>query len=200
MFLPCGHDSFDGNQARRQLYEQPSRPGPGAAAPAARCGAWRAKLGPRNSKRTDPDVALGLLGTVENMADLSWPSRPADAAQVIRVWRRRVAETQANLAKALNVTFSTVSRWENGHVRPSKLAWRALQRLAAERACPLESNAPDEAKSSGSTGSTSEGGPGENMAQWPSSLPKAEDLGRVAVAEVRRLIKKGDKHDETKST
>ena len=63
---------------------------------------------------------------------------PADAAQVIRAWRRRVAMTQEGLAQALSVTFSTVSRWENGHVIPSKLAWNALQRLAAERGCPLD--------------------------------------------------------------
>jgi DNA-binding transcriptional regulator YiaG len=63
---------------------------------------------------------------------------PRDAAQVIRAWRRRVGLTQEGLAQALNVTFSTVSRWENGHVQPSKLAWRALQQLAVVRGCPLE--------------------------------------------------------------
>jgi len=35
------------------------------------------------------------------------------------------------------VTFSTVSRWENGHVKPSRLAWRALEQLAAARGTPL---------------------------------------------------------------
>jgi DNA-binding transcriptional regulator YiaG len=48
-----------------------------------------------------------------------------------------VGLTQEGLAQALSVTFSTVSRWENGHVLPSKLAWRALQQLAAERNCPM---------------------------------------------------------------
>jgi DNA-binding transcriptional regulator YiaG len=64
---------------------------------------------------------------------------PGHVAHVIRAWRRRVGLTQEGLAQALNVTFSTVSRWENGHVQPSKLAWRALQQLAAERGCPLDS-------------------------------------------------------------
>jgi putative transcriptional regulator len=63
---------------------------------------------------------------------------PARAAEVIRAWRLRMSMTQEELAQALNVTFSTVSRWENGHVQPSKLAWRALQQLAAARGCPLE--------------------------------------------------------------
>jgi len=56
---------------------------------------------------------------------------------MIRAWRQRAGLTQEGLAQALSVTFSTVSRWENGHVLPSKLAWRALQQLADERGCPL---------------------------------------------------------------
>ena len=67
-------------------------------------------------------------------------SVPPNAAQVIRAWRRRAGLTQEGLAQALSVTFSTVSRWENGHVLPSKLAWRALQRLATDRDCPLEND------------------------------------------------------------
>jgi len=63
---------------------------------------------------------------------------------VIRKWRRRVGLTQEGLAQALSVTFSTVSRWENGHVLPSKLAWRALQQLAAELGCPLEDGNPED--------------------------------------------------------
>ena len=77
----------------------------------------------------------------------SFDGVPADAAQVIRAWRRRVAITQEGLAEAISVTFSTVSRWENGHVLPSKLAWRALQRLAAERDCPLDVDESNKASS-----------------------------------------------------
>jgi len=62
---------------------------------------------------------------------------PQDAGQVVRAWRQRVGLTQEGLAQALSVTFSTVSRWENGHVLPSKLAWRALQQLSSERGIPL---------------------------------------------------------------
>lgn len=63
---------------------------------------------------------------------------PSEAGRMIRAWRQRTGLTQEGLAQALSVTFSTVSRWENGHVLPSKLAWRALQQLATERNCPLE--------------------------------------------------------------
>jgi putative transcriptional regulator len=65
---------------------------------------------------------------------------PRDAGRIIRAWRRRIGLTQEGLAQALSVTFSTVSRWENGHVKPSKLAWKALEQLASERGSPLLDN------------------------------------------------------------
>jgi len=52
---------------------------------------------------------------------------------MIRAWRHRTGLTQEDLAQALGVTFSTVSRWGNGHVRPSSLAWKVLEQVAAER-------------------------------------------------------------------
>jgi len=62
---------------------------------------------------------------------------PPDARRIIRAWRGRIGLTQEELAHALSVTFSTVSRWENGHVTPSNLAWKALEKLAAERGSSL---------------------------------------------------------------
>ena len=62
---------------------------------------------------------------------------PAQAGRIIRTWRRKIGLTQEGLAQALSVTFSTVSRWENGHVKPSKLAWKAIEQLAVERGAPL---------------------------------------------------------------
>jgi putative transcriptional regulator len=63
--------------------------------------------------------------------------REPHLGQLVRGWRRRAGLTQEGLAHALSVTFSTVSRWENGHVRPSKLAWNAIERLAQERGVAL---------------------------------------------------------------
>jgi putative transcriptional regulator len=82
-------------------------------------------------------VRRNARGTSVASAIEAMANPASEVAQLIRDWRRRAAVTQEGLAQALNVTFSTVSRWENGHVKPSKLAWRALHRLAAERGLPL---------------------------------------------------------------
>jgi DNA-binding transcriptional regulator YiaG len=50
--------------------------------------------------------------------------------------------TQEEFAHAVAVTFSTVNRWENGHAKPSKLARRAIESLAA-----VKSNAHQESQS-----------------------------------------------------
>ena len=55
-----------------------------------------------------------------------------EIAQRIIVLRRALGVTQERLASLIGVTFSTVSRWENGHVRPSRLAWSQLRLLARE--------------------------------------------------------------------
>jgi DNA-binding transcriptional regulator YiaG len=44
---------------------------------------------------------------------------------VIRYMRRQLGMTQEELAQALGITVGTVSRWEKGRFRPSRLA-RAL--------------------------------------------------------------------------
>jgi putative transcriptional regulator len=63
------------------------------------------------------------------------------AGHLIRAWRRRVGLSQEGLAQVLNVSFSAVSRWENGHGKPSRLAWKAIERLASERGVALDDTA-----------------------------------------------------------
>jgi len=46
--------------------------------------------------------------------------------------RRRLHMTQEEFAHAIGVTVSTVNRWENGHIEPSRLARRAMEGLAAQ--------------------------------------------------------------------
>jgi DNA-binding transcriptional regulator YiaG len=43
--------------------------------------------------------------------------------------RRRLNLTQEEFAHAIGVTVSTVNRWENGHIEPSRLARKAIAEL-----------------------------------------------------------------------
>ncbi|MFQ5665822.1 MAG: helix-turn-helix domain-containing protein [Candidatus Binatia bacterium] len=45
--------------------------------------------------------------------------------------RRRLKMTQEEFAHAIGVTVSTVNRWENGHIEPSRLARKAMEGLAS---------------------------------------------------------------------
>jgi len=63
----------------------------------------------------------------------------------IRELRKRLGLTQEEFAHAVAVTFSTVNRWENGHAKPSKLARRAIEALAARKpSAPAESQTIDQ--------------------------------------------------------
>ena len=46
--------------------------------------------------------------------------------------RRRLNMTQEEFAHAIGVTVSTVNRWENGHIEPSRLARKAMEGLAGQ--------------------------------------------------------------------
>ena len=48
----------------------------------------------------------------------------------IAALRRRLSMTQEEFAHAIGVTVSTVNRWENGHIVPSRLARKAMEGLA----------------------------------------------------------------------
>lgn len=50
----------------------------------------------------------------------------------ISLLRHQLNMTQEEFAHALGVTVSTVNRWENGHIEPSRLARRALRELEAQ--------------------------------------------------------------------
>jgi DNA-binding transcriptional regulator YiaG len=50
--------------------------------------------------------------------------------------RQSLNMTQEEFAHAIGVTVSTVNRWENGHVEPSRLARKAMENLAHRVAMP----------------------------------------------------------------
>lgn len=47
-------------------------------------------------------------------------------AEKVRTVRKQLGLTQSEFAKALNVSFATVNRWENGRTIPSSLAQKAI--------------------------------------------------------------------------
>ncbi len=67
------------------------------------------------------------------------PARFEDQDQ-IRELREALGVTQEEFARELGVSLTTVSRWENGHGKPSPLAQRQLQelldRVQASKASP----------------------------------------------------------------
>jgi len=51
---------------------------------------------------------------------------PPDYAERIKALRSRRSLSQTALAALLGVSFTSVSRWENGHARPTPAAWRLI--------------------------------------------------------------------------
>jgi transcriptional regulator with XRE-family HTH domain len=47
-------------------------------------------------------------------------------AEFIKFVRGQLSMSQEQLAKALNVSFSTINRWENGKAEPSNLAQKTF--------------------------------------------------------------------------
>ena len=64
--------------------------------------------------------------------------RTTQQGTVISALRQRLSMTQEEFAHAIGVTVSTVNRWENGHIEPSRLARKAMQGLAAQAAIPVD--------------------------------------------------------------
>lgn len=58
--------------------------------------------------------------------------QPWPAAEITAL-RARLDLTQGELAQTLGVSPCTVSRWENGHMRPGPMARRLLDQLEKEQ-------------------------------------------------------------------
>ena len=55
-----------------------------------------------------------------------------DLPALLKEIRRQLALSQEDLARELGVSFATVNRWENGQVKPSKLAKAQLDNFCAK--------------------------------------------------------------------
>ena len=56
-------------------------------------------------------------------------TKMSDTARRIKELRFKLGLTQEQFAQKVGVSFSTVSRWENGRGHPSRLAWLQIERL-----------------------------------------------------------------------
>ena len=55
-----------------------------------------------------------------------------DVRQLVQELRSRTGLTQEKFAARLGVTFPTITRWENGHARPSPLALKQIDNVLRE--------------------------------------------------------------------
>jgi len=44
-----------------------------------------------------------------------------DFCRIVKIVREKTGMSQEDLARALNVSFATINRWENGKTHPNKL-------------------------------------------------------------------------------
>jgi len=49
-----------------------------------------------------------------------------DFSEFVKQVRTQLNMSQTEFAAALSVSFATINRWENGHVKPSKLAQKSF--------------------------------------------------------------------------
>jgi DNA-binding transcriptional regulator YiaG len=66
------------------------------------------------------------------------PNNDNQVGLAVSAMRRRLNMTQEEFAHAIGVTVSTVNRWENGHIVPSRLARKAMESLAHDAQLPAD--------------------------------------------------------------
>ena len=63
---------------------------------------------------------------------------------VVKMVRKKLAISQEQLARELRVSFSTVNRWENGRVKPSPMAIKAVKTFCEQKNIMLEGGMKDD--------------------------------------------------------
>jgi len=57
---------------------------------------------------------------------------------IVKEVRKRLNISQQDLATALGINFTTVNRWENGHVKPSKMGEKCFYEFCERHAIDLD--------------------------------------------------------------
>lgn len=68
---------------------------------------------------------------VKKIATLGQPA----VSHLIRRLRHLTGLSQEQFAATLGVAFSTINRWENGHIQPSALALKQIKTMLNELSC-----------------------------------------------------------------
>lgn len=75
---------------------------------------------------------------IDGMTSLRCGAAPEEQiGEVIRYLRQQLGMTQEELAQSLGITVGTVSRWEKGRFRPSRLARALIVEFARTHNVPL---------------------------------------------------------------
>ena len=75
---------------------------------------------------------------IGEMPSLGWCAAPEEQIDVaVRYLRQQLGMTQEELAQSLGITVGTVSRWEKGRFRPSRLARALIVEFARTHNVPL---------------------------------------------------------------
>src|SRR5512145_943383 len=83
-------------------------------------------------------AVLDAMATQAHEEEVMMQSEKAGNGSTIATLRQRLSMTKEEFAHAIGVTVSTVNRWENGHIEPSRLARKAMQGLATQAAIPID--------------------------------------------------------------
>ena len=55
-----------------------------------------------------------------------------DFSEIVKMVREKMNMSQEDLARALNVSFATINRWENGKTHPNKMAKHVFMSFCEE--------------------------------------------------------------------
>lgn len=59
-------------------------------------------------------------------------------AELVKKVRNKLGYSQEQLARALNISFSTVNRWENSKVKPSRMAREIFMNFCITQGIEIE--------------------------------------------------------------
>jgi len=61
-----------------------------------------------------------------------------DFCRIVKIVREKTGMSQEDLARALNVSFATINRWENGKTHPNKLALSVFLAFCEQQGIPAK--------------------------------------------------------------